>query len=57
MFSSKTDAALLMVQAEEAQCEMKADGYLRLGGAGRGDGLCCVGSGVRRDWCVTERGC
>ncbi len=27
------------------------------GGAGRGDGLRCVGPGVRRDWCVTERGC
>ncbi len=30
MFSSKTDAALLMVQAEKAQWVMKADGYLRL---------------------------
>jgi hypothetical protein len=30
MFSLKTDAALLMVQAEEAQWVMKADGYLRL---------------------------
>ncbi len=30
MFSSKTDAALLMVQAEEAQWVMTADGYLRL---------------------------
>ena len=30
MFSSKTDAALLMVQAEEAQWVMKADGYLQL---------------------------
>jgi hypothetical protein len=30
MFSSKTDAALLMVQAEEAQWVMKANGYLRL---------------------------
>ncbi len=30
MFSWKTDAALLMVQAEEAQWIMKADGYLRL---------------------------
>jgi hypothetical protein len=30
MFLSKTDAALLMVQAEEAQWVMKADGYLRL---------------------------
>ncbi len=30
MFSSRTDAALLMVQAEEAQWEMKADGYLQL---------------------------
>jgi hypothetical protein len=30
MFSSKTDAALLLVQAEEAQWVMKADGYLRL---------------------------
>jgi hypothetical protein len=29
VFSSKTDAALLMVQAEEAQWVMKA-GYLRL---------------------------
>jgi hypothetical protein len=28
MFSLKTDAALLMVQAEEAQWVMKADGYL-----------------------------
>ncbi len=28
--SSKTDAALLMVQAEEAQWVMKAEGYLRL---------------------------
>ncbi len=27
------------------------------GGAGRGDGLRCVGSGARRDWCVTEGGC
>jgi hypothetical protein len=24
---------------------------------GRGDKLCCVGPGARRDWCVTERGC
>jgi hypothetical protein len=30
MFSSKTDAALLMVQAEEAQWVTKADGYLQL---------------------------
>ncbi len=30
MFSLKTNAALLMVQAEEAQWVMKADGYLRL---------------------------
>ena len=30
MFSSRTDAALLMVQAEEAQWVMKADGYLYL---------------------------
>jgi hypothetical protein len=30
MFSSKTDAALLMVQAEEAQWVLKADGYLQL---------------------------
>ncbi len=30
VFSSKTDAALLMVQAEEAQWVMKADEYLRL---------------------------
>ncbi len=30
MFSSSIDAALLMVQAEEAQWVMKADGYLRL---------------------------
>ncbi len=30
MFSSKTDAALLMMQAEEAQWVMKADGYLQL---------------------------
>jgi hypothetical protein len=30
VFSPKTDAALLMVQAEEAQWVMKADGYLRL---------------------------
>ncbi len=30
VFSSKTDAALLMVQAEEAQWVMKAEGYLRL---------------------------
>jgi hypothetical protein len=30
VFSSRTDAALLMVQAEEAQWVMKADGYLRL---------------------------
>jgi hypothetical protein len=27
MFSLKTDAALLMVQAKEAQWVMKADGY------------------------------
>ncbi len=30
VFSSKTDAALLMVQAMEAQWVMKADGYLQL---------------------------
>ncbi len=30
VFSSKTDAALLMVQAEKAQWVMKADGYLQL---------------------------
>ncbi len=30
LFLSRTDAALLMVQAEEAQWAMKADGYLRL---------------------------
>ncbi len=30
MFSSKTDAALLMVWAKEAQWVMKADEYLRL---------------------------
>ncbi len=30
MFSSKTAAALLMVQAKEAQWVMKADGYLQL---------------------------
>ncbi len=30
VFSSKTDAVLLMVQAGEAQWVMKADGYLRL---------------------------
>ncbi len=30
MLSSRTDAALLMVQAEEAQWVMKADGYLWL---------------------------
>ncbi len=30
MFSSRTNAALLMVQAEEAQWVMKADGYLML---------------------------
>jgi hypothetical protein len=30
MFSLKTDAALLMVQAEETQWVMKADGYLGL---------------------------
>ncbi len=30
VLSSKTEAALLMVQAEEAQWVMKADGYLRL---------------------------
>ncbi len=30
MFSSRTDAALLMVQAKEGQWVMKADGYLRL---------------------------
>ncbi len=30
VFSSKTDAALLMVQAEEAQWVMKADGCLQL---------------------------
>ncbi len=30
MSSSKTDAALLMVQAKEAHWLMKADGYLRL---------------------------
>jgi hypothetical protein len=32
VFSSKTDAALLMVQAEEAQWVMKAAGYLPLEG-------------------------
>jgi hypothetical protein len=30
VFSSKTDAALLMVQAKESQWVMKADGHLRL---------------------------
>ncbi len=30
VISSKTDAALLMVQAKEVQWVMKADGYLRL---------------------------
>ena len=30
MFSPKTDAALLMVQAKDAQWAMKADEYLRL---------------------------
>ncbi len=30
MFPSKTDAALLIVQIEEAQWVMKTDGYLRL---------------------------
>jgi hypothetical protein len=30
MFSSKNDAALLLVQAEKAQWVMKADRYLRL---------------------------
>jgi hypothetical protein len=30
VLSSRTDAALLMVQAEEAQWVMKADGYLWL---------------------------
>jgi hypothetical protein len=30
MFSLRMDAALLMVQAEEARWVMKADGYLRL---------------------------
>ncbi len=30
MFSSRTDAALLIVQAEKAQWVMKADVYLRL---------------------------
>ncbi len=30
MFSSRTNAALLMVQAEKAQWVMKADGYLWL---------------------------
>jgi hypothetical protein len=30
VFSLKTDAALLMVQAKEAQWVMKADGYLWL---------------------------
>ncbi len=30
MISLKTDATLLMVEAEEAQWVMKADGYLRL---------------------------
>jgi hypothetical protein len=30
MFPLKTDAALLMVQAKEAQLIMKEDGYLRL---------------------------
>jgi hypothetical protein len=28
-----------------------------VGGVGRADKLHCVGSGARRDWCVTERGC
>jgi hypothetical protein len=32
-------------------------GIFAAGGAGRGDGLRCVGPGARRDWCVTERGC
>ncbi len=30
MFLLRTDAALLMVQAKEAQWVMKADGYLQL---------------------------
>jgi hypothetical protein len=30
VFSLRTDAALLIVQAKEAQWIMKADGYLRL---------------------------
>jgi hypothetical protein len=30
LFSSRTDAALLMVQAEEAQWVIKADGCLQL---------------------------
>ncbi len=57
MLSSNTGATLLMVQAEEAQWVMKSDGYFAAGGAGREDRLHCVGPGVRRDWCVTERGC
>jgi hypothetical protein len=32
-------------------------GICAAGGAGRGDGLCSVGPGAIRDWCVTKRGC
>ncbi len=48
MFSWKTDAALLMVQAEEAQWVMKADGYLRLE-AWAGVMFCAVWDLVREE--------
>ncbi len=48
MFSLRTDAALLMVQAEEAQWVMKADGYLWLD-AWAGVSDCAVWDLVREE--------
>jgi hypothetical protein len=48
VFSLRTDAALLMVQAEEAQWVMKADGYLWLD-AWAGVSDCAVWDLVREE--------
>ncbi len=48
MFSSKTDAALLMVQAKEARWVMKTDGYLRL--------EVMVGVTDRAEWNLVQEG-
>jgi hypothetical protein len=48
VFSSKTDAALLMVQAKEARWVMKTDGYLRL--------EVMVGVTDRAEWNLVQEG-